>query len=320
MHLTSQEIATFASTNGTSDCPASRAHYRQDAKSENPKALRWAAQNGDICMLRRALEAGTDVDVCYTDEEIYYWVLHYATLCYDTVVEAVIGCLLEHEAWIDAGCVDAIGTPLQFACKTQNFRAAITLIEAGARLDNSLLCSCVVSIKGKSEGGFVPDEAKDEFAQLQATIISKLASLPGSLDWRTNGEQGQTPLMSAVRDGEFSTVQLLLNLGAKVDAQGGNNTTPLMCAVERRRPDCVELLLTAGADVNIKDRDGQSALEFMSPSDINERRCPEILSLLLKHGIDFREPVWRPDLGGHFSFAEAAYREATIPNGHLLSE
>lgn len=60
---------------------------------------------------------------------------------------------------------------------------------------------------------------------------------------------GNTALMRAVYEGEACIVELLLELGANVNARGRDGDTALMCAVAYRETKCVEILLKAGADV-----------------------------------------------------------------------
>jgi ankyrin repeat protein len=58
-------------------------------------------------------------------------------------------------------------------------------------------------------------------------------------------------LLIATIEGRISTAQLLISLGAVVDAPNENGETPLQCAIEWRRENIVELLLSHGAEIPI---------------------------------------------------------------------
>lgn len=67
----------------------------------------------------------------------------------------------------------------------------------------------------------------------------------------------ETPLSYAVRnDGPLSTIQILLDQGAFVDARDMDGYTPLHRAAERGALDIIAALIEAGASVNKKNQDG----------------------------------------------------------------
>ena len=73
-----------------------------------------------------------------------------------------------------------------------------------------------------------------------------------------------TPLLSAVAQESYETVELLVNAGANVNAKDVRGMTPLALAFTSDRPDprIVRLLLAKGADPNIKCRSGETAQEW----------------------------------------------------------
>jgi ankyrin repeat protein len=83
-----------------------------------------------------------------------------------------------------------------------------------------------------------------------------------------NGQdnQGWRPLMAAAHGDYPTSVRLLLDRGADVNAKcacrnsGHDGATALLLAVRRLAPQCVEALLDKGADVNLSDDAGQTAL------------------------------------------------------------
>lgn len=73
-------------------------------------------------------------------------------------------------------------------------------------------------------------------------------------------EMGETPLMSAVREGQVSTAVEMLSNGSSVNAKGRLFAeTALHLAAVRGLSEMTQILLRAGADPNVKDSQGQTA-------------------------------------------------------------
>lgn len=306
------EVAALARVSKSLHSIANPLLYRQDHTHEKPKALRWAAERGQMNTYRKALSAWEDVSAPNMEDMM---ALHYTTYCYKEVVNEMITYLVDTGAYLEVGYHDAIGTPLELACENQNFRAAIALSRAGAKLTEGLLTGCVSSIKTKDAGGCVPNEHVEESAVLQRILIAELVQRGARLNWHPFGEEGQTALMRAVCEGEVSTVRLLLDLGANVNSRGGHDRTALMCAVESRKTQCVEMLIEAGADVKLLDRDGASALYSLPPQEINED-VAKIWVSFLEQSFDIEEDTWYAEYG-HVSMFELAVYEAL--QGRYLS-
>ncbi len=73
-----------------------------------------------------------------------------------------------------------------------------------------------------------------------------------------------TPLILATAYGGMGAVQTLIDAGAKIDALDVRGMTPLMLAIATDRPDpgVVRLLVAKGASLTIKDRDGDTAVDW----------------------------------------------------------
>jgi ankyrin repeat protein len=73
-----------------------------------------------------------------------------------------------------------------------------------------------------------------------------------------------TPLIISAASGDTEVVRILLQAGARVDAQDVRGMTPLMLALATDHPnrDIVKLLIDKGADTKIKSKAGESALDW----------------------------------------------------------
>ena len=72
--------------------------------------------------------------------------------------------------------------------------------------------------------------------------------------------EGATPLFMAVENGNFRIVEMLLNLGARVNARDKNRQTPIMRIDADANARLVNLLVRHGAQVNLADKKGNTAL------------------------------------------------------------
>ena len=73
---------------------------------------------------------------------------------------------------------------------------------------------------------------------------------------------GWTALHYAATNGHLTTMELLLDEHAYIDAASPNGTTPLMMAAHYGTSSAVRLLLAAGAEPTLKNDQGLSAIDF----------------------------------------------------------
>ena len=73
---------------------------------------------------------------------------------------------------------------------------------------------------------------------------------------------GWTPLHYAATNGHLTTMALLLDEHAYIDAASPNGTTPLMMAAHYGTVEAVKLLLAAGADPALRNDQDLSAIDF----------------------------------------------------------
>jgi ankyrin repeat protein len=91
------------------------------------------------------------------------------------------------------------------------------------------------------------------------------------------------PLHDAAMFGQLSDVQAILKRDEKaINSRNDLGDTPLNCAVVQAREDIVEFLLAHGADPNIRNRNGQTALEHACGRE--KAAGLALAKLLLAHG------------------------------------
>ncbi|KAI6077878.1 Uveal autoantigen with coiled-coil domains and ankyrin repeats isoform X2 [Aix galericulata] len=78
-----------------------------------------------------------------------------------------------------------------------------------------------------------------------------------------------------------SSIQLLCDHGASVNAKDGDGRTPLVLATQMCRPTVCQLLIDRGADVNARDKQNRTALMLGC-----EYGCKDAVEVLLKNGAD----------------------------------
>jgi ankyrin repeat protein len=79
-----------------------------------------------------------------------------------------------------------------------------------------------------------------------------------------NNNNGETPLWTASRNGDFvEVVRLLMDAGALINQANNEGVTPLSVASEIGHVEVVRLLIDAGALINQADEDGATSL-FMA--------------------------------------------------------
>jgi ankyrin repeat protein len=115
---------------------------------------------------------------------------------------------------------------------------------------------------------------------------------------KVRGPDGETPLHSAAQHRRHAMAKLLLEYGADINAQGGEDKeTPLGDAIEDFDPRSknnvrtVEVLLAHHPDLSIKNRWGMTLMQRVALDE-------ELAKLLEAHGIAVdREPAANPTGG-----------------------
>ena len=77
-----------------------------------------------------------------------------------------------------------------------------------------------------------------------------------------SGCSSTTPLIKASTQGNYLSVQKLINEGANINEPDSNGMTPLMHAILCQNVEAIETLIKKGADLSIKDKSGYTALYY----------------------------------------------------------
>ncbi|GES60475.1 hypothetical protein ATEIFO6365_0002098600 [Aspergillus terreus] len=100
--------------------------------------------------------------------------------------------------------------------------------------------------------------------------------------------EGRTPLCLAIEQGHYDTIRMLLRCGASVTNVDDSGATPLCLAVENKETNTaavVKLLVEHGADPNERYQDGHTPLHVATNIDGGK---DEIVLALLEYGADWR--------------------------------
>ena len=238
-------------------------------QNDGTTALHWAVRKGDLATVQALIKAGADVKAANR-----YGVTPIGIAAIDGN-PGIIASLLA--AGVDPNSANAGGeTALMTAARTGKIDAVKLLIERGADvnakdsehaqtalmwavLENhvdviKLLLAHGADINAHTtviapRGEYVPARV----ANGAGTGLTRQRALPTPTG-------GMTPLLFAVRDGNFEVTRLLLDHGADIHGSSGNRTAPLVLALINGQIGLAGYLLERGADPNAADAYGRAAL------------------------------------------------------------
>jgi ankyrin repeat protein len=200
----------------------------------------------------------------------------------------VVEYLLAHGANVNASHDDDGSTPLHWAAGNGHSDVAEVLLAHGANVnaedlfhDRETPLASAVRTKGHKD--LVEVLLAHGAAVDPKTSPYQLIASPGGVVGYVGGE---TPLDSAVDNGDKDVVQLLLNKGANVNHQSFDGTRPLHRAAHSGDKDLVELLLAHGAEVNGRGRDNLTPLHMVAISGAAITARKAVLTLLAAHGAE----------------------------------
>ncbi len=238
-------------------------------QQDGTTALHWAVRNGDIATVDALIKAGADVNAANR-----YGMTPIGIATIDGVPE-IISSLLN--AGVDPNSANAGGeTALMTAARTGKVDAVRLLIEHGADVNAKepqhgqtalmwavvenhvgviqLLLAHGADINARTKVITTPGEyVPAGVANGAGAGLTRQRAVP-----TPNG--GMTPLLFAVRDGNFEVTKLLLDQGADIHCSSGNHTSPLVLALINGQIGLAGYLLQRGADPNAADDYGRAAL------------------------------------------------------------
>ncbi|KAJ6233251.1 ankyrin repeat-containing [Anaeramoeba flamelloides] len=154
-------------------------------------------------------------------------------------------------------------TSLHYATESENIELVKMLIRSGANTElrdfdsqtayeiarlkgNKPICSQFLSLKGNS---LIHKAAKEKDQKEVVRILKQNSSEAQTID-----KFGRTPLHISAEMGDISTIKILLNYGANINALSFNKNTPLFTAIKKDHIDAVKFLVKKGAEININER------------------------------------------------------------------
>lgn len=133
---------------------------------------------------------------------------------------------------------------------------------------------------GKTSGGTPAQAEAEAFAAAirrgnMPAVAQYLHEFSGRMD-KARYKNGTTPLMCAAARGRADIAEMILDKGARVDAQNDTGDTALICAARNGHGGVVVGLLAHGADPDVKSGYGMTARDWA------ERRGHHGTSVMLK--------------------------------------
>jgi len=207
--------------------------------------------------------------------------LHNATIARDSTR---IEYLLKRGAKIDARDTEGL-TPLMVAARSGDLSVINGLLEYGANpnlQDNDGWTTAMHAVRGNDPkiqrllGKFKADfnlTNHDGMTALGLAVYDNRANATvGMLDVGAKpdapmGAARYTALMVAIKQGNQTLAQTLLQYGANANMRNAGGVTSLMIAAVRNQEMLVTLLLKSGADPELKDDEGKTALMLARESD-----------------------------------------------------
>ncbi|HUI79009.1 MAG TPA: ankyrin repeat domain-containing protein [Bryobacteraceae bacterium] len=208
------------------------------ANRDGATALYQASETGNAAIVERLLRAGADVNgtFLFTGETALMEAARAGS------IEAV-KMLLDHGADVNAKETLRGTTALMWAAVEGHADAIRVLIEHGAD----------VNIQSKIEKA------------TQYGTAGPAAKLPDGLQ-----SGGLTPLLFAVREGAFASIQVLIDFKANANQTSGDGSSPLLMAVLNGRYDIARYLIDKGADVSLANKKGWTPLYLAIKHRTNE--------------------------------------------------
>lgn len=202
-------------------------------------ALHWAAQNGHVGAITLLLNKGANLEA---ESSFGYRPIEYTAL---SGKEAAVKFLIDRGA--NPSCKNG-RSPLRFAAEGGCVEVVQLLIEKGFDVNESALWAAAGS----------RSQRRDEVVRL---LLKKGVDVSERFNiWEKLIDE--TALHHGARRGFDTTVHLLLENGAEVDARNGDGEASLHLAAKEGYEVVVRILVEQGADVTAKNQAGETALQL----------------------------------------------------------
>ena len=199
--------------------------------------LLFAAENGDIASLRRALAAKPPINIDCKGK------LNQTNGYSALMLGAKAGNLQIVKILVEKGADTEI--------KNKNGFTALML----AASNNNLACMMVLLLGGANI------EARCNYgitSLMYAATSNRIEALKLLLDFGASTEAindgGSTALMKAAEKGNIEALDVLLSRGADLDTANFQGNSAIMCAARQTKKDCFLCLVRHGADVNLTNK------------------------------------------------------------------
>ena len=157
-----------------------------------------------------------------------------------------------------------------------------------------VLLTCFSVVMAQTTTDDILEAARSGDLELVQTILDSDTTAIGM-----SNDRGSTALHFAAENGHIQIVELLLDLGADLEAIDVDGDTPLMCAAIGGHSEVFKMLLSRGADADILNTSKSGVLHYAAISG-----SVEIVNLLLDRGLDINAQ----NQGGATPLFEAIFR------------
>ena len=244
---------------------------------QNIIPLQYAAQFGDIELVRILLNAGADVNAPPTDSILLSRHTALQAAAKNGNIE-LVQILLDAGADINASPSKYVGrTALRAGAENGNIEVVKILLCAGADINTPPGDCGLTALQAAAMGGNIE-------------LVKILLDAGASVNAPPSPHHGSTALQAASKSENIELVQILLGFGADVNAPPSEDSgyTALQAAAQTGNIKLVQILLDVGADVNAPPatlNDGCTALQAAAKTG-----NIELVQLLLNAGAEINAP------------------------------
>ena len=243
-------------------------HFKGGVNSEEESALHIVARHGMVTTVQLLVDCGADVNAVNTHRQTP---LHTAAGGWKDCPE-LCEILLKHDAKI--GAVDKYGNqPLHLACQQNHVETGNVFVSYGADVGavnsngHSPLHLLSLSV-GHSKGVISEEESVLHIAARHGMATTVQLLVDCGADVNAVNTHGQTPLHTAAGGWKDcpELCEILLKHDAKIDAVDEDGNQPLHLACQQNHVETGNVFVSCGADVRAVNSNGHSPLHLLSLS------------------------------------------------------